>query len=361
MLDNKLLEIYQNAIDNNCYFENKISIAKRIKMFMYYFTIIVVNMHHVKRYDNIHIINGKMELKYASNKKYNNIYYGYITGNISKLKSINTHMSFCTRKRRISIFLLAIKNYFILKISDGCLIYWVDFVFWNYFISMYRPQIVLSNGHFDRLTTILSGLCNYYKIKFYMQQHGIISQTQSVPYKIHCDCLYVFDQNEKRKFLNNVIKNTNCKVIEKYEHTVKFENSKKKSLTIGIIEQPVEEAMQIIRIVMNICGNYDIYIMLHPRSNIEIYRSLKKCSNIHFIEEKEWNLDLVISTPSTLAYDYIRAGFVNPIIFVDINRKLPEFKNEYPNLYYLDNIEKLGEIINDKISEIKKEQQSNNN
>ena len=158
-----------------------------------------------------------------------------------------------------------------------------------------------------------------------------------------------------------MIKNTNCKVIEKYEHTVKFENSKKKSLTIGIIEQPVEEAMQIIRIVMNICGNYDIYIMLHPRSNIEIYRSLKKCSNIHFIEEKEWNLDLVISTPSTLAYDYIRAGFVNPIIFVDINRKLPEFKNEYPNLYYLDNIEKLGEIINDKISEIKKEQQSNNN
>ena len=155
-----------------------------------------------------------------------------------------------------------------------------------------------------------------------MQQHGIISQTQSVPYKIHCDCLYVFDQNEKRKFLNNVIKNTNCKVIEKYEHTVKFENSKKKSLTIGIIEQPVEEAMQIIRIVMNICGNYDIYIMLHPRSNIEIYRSLKKCSNIHFIEEKEWNLDLVISTPSTLAYDYIRAGFVNPIIFVDIKMNI---------------------------------------
>ena len=249
----------------------------------------------------------------------------------------------------------AIKDYFHLKIKDGCLIYWIDFVFWNYFMSMNKPQEVFSNGHFDRLTTTLAGLCDYYKIRFCMQQHGLISRSQKIPHKLHCDCLYVYDQNEKQKFLTNVVQNRDCKVVEKYDYTITFRNSAKNSLRIGVIEQPIKESLSIIRKVMSACGEIDIYVMLHPRTNKKKYRSLKGYKNIYFMEEKEWNLDLIVTTPSTLVYDYIKAGFTKPIIFVDINRNLSEFKNEYPNVFYLDKIEKLGEIINDKINEIKKE------
>lgn len=355
MLDDRLIAIYQDAIENNHYFESKISMAKKVKLLMYYVTIMIINMHHIKIYNNIHVINGKMELKYASNKEYDNIYYGYITGELSQLKQINTHISFCSKKRRITIFFSAIKDYFHLKIKDGCLIYWIDFVFWNYFMSMNKPQEVFSNGHFDRLTTTLAGLCDYYKIRFCMQQHGLISRSQKIPHKLHCDCLYVYDQNEKQKFLTNVVQNRDCKVVEKYDYTITFRNSAKNSLRIGVIEQPIKESLSIIRKVMSACGEIDIYVMLHPRTNKKKYRSLKGYKNIYFMEEKEWNLDLIVTTPSTLVYDYIKAGFTKPIIFVDINRNLSEFKNEYPNVFYLDKIEKLGEIINDKINEIKKE------
>lgn len=342
-------EIYRAALVNSSYAGDKATILKKTKMFIYYLIIVILNSHYKEYEKKVHIINGKAELRLNNYDKYADIYYGFTQKQFKDIIKQHTHIGVLTKRERWKCFFQAI-NIFLKNNIDGPLIYWIDYWFWVWFMDNTGAEIILSNGHYDRLTTILSMLCKKNEKLFYMKQHGVVGQNQKVPYRISCDKALVFDENEAGKFKKNIIRNRDCEYLIQYDNKVKFINAEKKGILIGIIENPLPAMEHIIRCVTECCGTeIEIVIMLHPLSDAKKYKNFLHFDNVKFTTEKIWNVDLLVSGVSTLAYDYLRKGFSGQILFVDEKNLLPEYRNLYSNLTYIENIEDLSEKINEQI------------
>lgn len=348
-----LIKIYKSALENEVYVGVKPNKIKQFKMILYYFSIIFLNRYREEKAKCVHIANGKMEVKFGDEELFNNVYYGFTFRNFKDIINMNTIVSFCKKYQRISILKRATIEYISKrKIIGGNWIYWIDFMFWDNYIREYGMETVYSNGHFDRVTTIISLLCESYSITFYMRQHGLIHYLQCIPNKIFCNKLYAFDKNEIVKFRRNIIKNDNCEYKERYVNKIKFYNEHLIRKTIGIIEQPVKEEEDVINVVINSDTEKDILVMLHPLSNAERYKKFKGISNVHFlVNRKVWNVDLLVATPSTLVYDYLHSGFKTLVLFVDIYGIMPEYRNQYDNVIYIDSIDELKTQIKEKTKE----------
>ena len=115
----------------------------------------------------------------------------------------------------------------------------------------------------------------------------------------------------------------------------------------------IKEMRDIIEIILESNPTGRIIVMLHPLSRIEVYKEFTGNKNIEFLHDKrEWNLDIMVSSPSTLAYEYLQNGFQMPVFFVDINCIMEDFKGRYDNLIYIDNLQLLRKELR-KISEAK--------
>ncbi len=347
-IDKKYIGIYNIVLQNNGYLEKKVKFLKKIKMGAYITANMILNSYDKSRPEYIHIVAGKSELRLIQYKNFEDIYYGDTQKNLKDLLYQKTLFSYFTRKERLMIFVNAILIFFKNRSIKGPVVYWIDFLFWNEFLNVSNAKILLSNGHYDRLTTSLSYLCKSKKILFHMRQHGIILANGMIPNKIFCDKLYVFDERNKLCFKNSIIRNMDCEYIIEYKNNVRFSTFNKKGRLVGIIENPCFEMKKIINCVINYYGSDTmILIMLHPLSKERDYKEFKR-KNVEFISQKIWNIDLLISATSTLAYDYIRNGFTKKILFVDLNGLFPEYKNTFGNLVYLNDLEGLEENLHNE-------------
>lgn len=341
-----MIEAYIKSIDNNACFEKKTTFVKKLKMFGYYMGCIIINKHSGDERKKIHIINGRAELRLQNIEGYTNIYYGFMPKNFKEFRLKETHLTVFTRKERVGIFFKAIKKYKKSFDEKGNWLYWVDFFFWNEYLKKVQPKVVLSNGHYDRLTTALSYLCKKVGITFYIQQHGLIYENQYLAHKIFCDKFYAFDAKEEDKFRRNIILNENCCYEINYIKTVHFTNDITEMNLIGIIDQPIKEMENIIDTVMKCFPDKKILVMMHPLCDVSKYKKYSNWPNIVFDStRKELNLELLVAGASTLVYDYLQEGFSNRIIFIDLTGGFSQYKYMSDNLVYINSVDELEAVL----------------
>lgn len=299
---------------------------KNIKLILYNIFLCLINKFHHCDLENVFVVNGKAELKYANQKGFTTLYYAIISKNIGEYRNLKTHISGIKFIRRFLIILKAFK----LSSKELPLGYSIDFLLWKEFISKNNIKEIRNSGHYDRLTTQIAFLAIQSNIKYSMHQHGLIGNDIQIPYKIPASRVIVFDENERKKFIESIILNGNCEYEIKYQPTVKFNSTAKHKTRIGVIEVPIKEMQDIINIVCAKFPQYEIFIMIHPLSSSSKYT---KNSALFLESEKEWNLDLIFSGPSTLVYDYLREGFERPIVAYDNLNSLTNIDKVYSNLF----------------------------
>lgn len=307
---------------------------KNIKLILYNIFLCIINKFSYYNYEKVFVVNGKAELKYAEQNGFTTIYYAIISKDICTYRYLKTHISGIKLAHRFFIILKAFK----LSDKELPLGYVMDFLLWKEFMSKSNIKEIRNSGHYDRLTTQIALLAFQSKVNYSMHQHGLVGDDIQIPYKIPASKVVVFDKNEKRKFKKNIILNDNCKYEINYQLSVKFSRTAKVKPRIGVIEVPIKEMQDIINMVCTKFSMYEILIMIHPLSSSNKYTN----HGVLFLEcEKEWNLDMIFSGPSTLVYDYLRAGFESPIIVYDSLKGLTDINKEYSNISIYSTLDEL--------------------
>ncbi len=321
---------------------------RRFKILMYYFFMILLTPYTNKTLKKIQVISGKGNLKFKNFIGFSDIFYGATEDSIFKQLYVPSHISFIHRCTRIKILLKSLSSYVYNMVAIKNYSAWVDFMFWDGFLKIVHPEIVMVNDHCDRNACFLSGLCEQYKISFYIKQHGLIYDSFIMPYKIFCNKLYAFNTIELLKYKNNMIKNSCFEYEQFYLCDVKFITISRQRYCIGIIESKFPEMKSIIDEVIGIIPNdVDICMMLHPTSHKDEYISYCNNENMKLTDKKIWNCDVIVAPPSTLVYDYIMNGYEGKIILCDFSGRLLSFKDAFSNIIYIDRI---GELKSELLS-----------
>ncbi len=347
----KMITAYKYTIDNTLYLEEKISIKKKIKVLAYN---LIGSLLFPHRIDDtapltLHVINGKSELSTRHFKKIPELYYGLTFSNWKEIKEQRSHISYIGRSERVKIIFSSILSYKDVKLYGGCYAYWLDFCLWNAYVSKTGTRTLVGNGNYDRLTTTITELCRLYSVSYQMKQHGLISSRIKIPHKIHCEKMYAFDDVQAELFKKHIIENDDCVYENWYKPGFEFVEKKFDKYTIGIIENKstINKITEIYDILKSICRygnkNQNVVIMLHPRSKQSEYEELVrdcKC-NVTFTREKIFDYDMIVSCPSTLAYDYLRSDYTRPIIFVEFISSLKYYLEAYENVTYIGSADEL--------------------
>ena len=347
---------YRNVIDNTLYIEKNIKGKKKWCVFVYNLFMILFCPRRNESTPIVHVINGRSEFRTRNFFDSVDIYYGLTFSNLRDLKDQKCHVSYIGRSRRLFVLFQSFLLYPRLRIKRGCFSYWLDYCLWNTYITIQKPKTIISNGHYDRLTTTLSELCKLHSVEFRMKQHGLLANKYDLPHKIICDKVYAFDDIQAVIFREYIIGNQDCQYEMWYQAGFEFVNKDFKRFSIGIIEnksKEIREIYDILEAVKKYCRKYDdVYIMLHPLSDQMDYKDIMASSicSITFTREKIFDFDMIISTPSTLAYDYLRADYKKPIIFADFKLRMRDVFSKYENVLFVDSADRL----NEKLAEIMK-------
>ncbi len=346
-----LEEAYRKVLDNTIFIEKTISRSKKLRILLYNLFLIFLAPYIDEITPVVHVINGKAEFRTRHFMGSAELYYGLTFSSINDFVSQRKHVSYLKRIKRIGVLVNSFFSYFRLPKFKGCFSYWLDFCLWNEYLEKQKPTILISNGHYDRLTTTLSELCYICSVDFQMKQHGLLPNTYDIPHRIRCSKVYAFDSIQEKIFKNYIIANNDCIYESWYQSGLTFLESTFSNYTVGIIENRSDEIQEIYAILRCISNTLkkgeDVTVMLHPLSKADDYKdNVNGCScNITFTRDKYLNYDLLISTPSTLAYDYLREGYKNPIILADFKHKMKDVFSDYSNVIYVDSEELLNEKV----------------
>ena len=339
-------DICQKALENEI-FLNGFKKSKNWKLILYVLFLMIFNSYTLPG-KKIYIINGKSEKRFTIPESFDGVYYGIVDKNIFIYRHLTTYMSNVKRLERIKIFINSCRQYCYIKQYNIPLGYYLDFQYWKNFICHNNFKIILSNGHYDRLTTQLAYICRENNCKFIIKQHGIISKMLKIPYKIPADIVYAFNNNEIEKFKENIICGS-CEYKIFFQLSVNFVCTEKRNMRVGIIEQPLKDMENIIDLVLKIYKRAEIFVMIHPLSKNN-YSKYSKNRNVVFLKgDKEWNLDCIVTKTSTLALEYVLAGYKNAIFVIDENNDFTELAEEYSNVIICETLGTLECALN-KIS-----------
>lgn len=312
LVDNRDLDNLRKIVENDKAIGKK---NNGIKILVYTLFICIINKYRKCNGKTVYVINGKAELKFSQQKDAMPIYYAVVSNKIGDYRKLLTHASYSNRKLRMKILIYSVVK----REKDIPIGYLLDYLLWKAFFISYTAESIGGSGHYDRLTTQLAFLANKYNKKFYMKQHGMLGYNTNLPHKIPIDRVVAFDNMEIEKFKKEIVLNNDCIFTTEYISTVNFKYTQKDKKSVGIIDTPIDEMMKLIQIVLE--QNYDCEytIMLHPLSKIPLNKSEYK--SMKFIKEprKELNYDVIFSGPSTLVYDYLKAGYDKPIIVYDLD------------------------------------------
>lgn len=350
------ISIYKHAIENSLYLEKTITRKKRLKVLAYILFGVVFFSYRDDDSNSsiVHVINGKSQFRTRNFKGIPELYYGLTFTNWKEIKHQNSHISYISRKERAKALFSSLLSYGNVKSYGGCYAYWLDFCLWSIYISIIKPSVIVSNGHYDRLTTTLSELCRINSVEFHMKQHGLLAADGFyIPHKIHCEKVYAYDDIQADVFRKCIIENDDCLYETWYKPGFEFVSNRFDKFTIGIIENKnvenqVTEIYDILKTISKYgTENHDVVIMLHPLSKQSEYEKLvKNCRcNVTFTREKYIDFNMIISTPSTLAYDYVRSGYTGPIIFAQFILRVKDGLENYKNVIHVGSPDELDHIV----------------
>lgn len=336
-------DIFCKGIDNLKAVGNakQISFKSSLKIFFFYFYLCIIASKRTIG-PNVFIKNGFAEKnrKEKIDGEYELLFVRRFSNSFKSLNSLVSLPSLLSRSERFAVIL---KSLFTSPLGLRFLGRWVEF---NLLVKVFERceiKIVYSHGHYDEFVYWLSRLCQLKNARFIIHQHGIIFDSITIPNKIYCNELFVFNKQSENAFRNRVISNDDCiYTIKGLISTVKFEQLQKKSDTkyIGIIDQNNEAwDKKTLESVEKIPGCVGV-IMLHPLNKTiqeEVFSD-----NLIKTRKKFDNLDVIVAMNSTLILDYIAHGFDAPILCTDIEAVNGIF-SEY-NLLYADE-NKLVEIL----------------
>lgn len=342
MKNYKDYDICRKALENEIILGNY-NKKKSLKIVIYIFFLAIFNSYKIID-RKIYIVNGKSEKRFSIPQGYEAIYYSNVNKNILDYRHLTTYMSGIKKKERLKILLKACVCYFEVKKYKIPFGYYLDYQYWKNLFEKSKINIVLSNGHYDRLTTQIAYICKESNIRFIIKQHGILSKTIQIQNRIPADEVLSFNENEIEKFKNNII-DGECKYKQFFQTSVKFVTNAKSRSRIGIIEQPINVMDRIIDLVLEIFKNSEVLVMVHPLSKNDYSKYIKNEDVKFSNEDKEWNLDLIVATASTLVYEYVGCGFKKPIYVLDEANDFQELSKEYNNIVVCSSIAILKQYL----------------
>ncbi|WP_276947862.1 hypothetical protein [Acetatifactor muris] len=285
------------------------------KVCWYSLFICLFNKYHKADSSELFIVSGKAEMRRKGHEDILTLQYALTSSSIFDYHKMLTHVSYIGYFSRIKLIIMACRLKKNKEIPFG---YFLDYILWREFFSILKADQIWGYGHYDRLTTQIALLSVQFGKKYCMRQHGLLSNNMNLPHKIPVNRIIAFDENEIEKFKNQIILNSNCEYQTEYVSSVDFQYTEKSGKRIGIIDTPIEEMIELIRLVEKYRLDAEYIVMLHPLSKIR--KNFLNRERMKLVEgkKKELNFDVIFSGPSTLAYDYIRAGFNNPIIVYEL-------------------------------------------
>lgn len=325
-------EIFFEGIDNLHVIGKPEQFGKKnsAQMMMFYFLLCLLSRRQVlgKR---LFLINGMAEKgRKRPNAEHERIYARRFS---SKIADLIKETSIVTPLSRIERFVVIIKAMLNAPRDRRLLGRWIEFNLLKATMQSVEISEVASFGHYDELTYWLSELCRISNISYKMYQHGIVKKSISIPNKVYCQEIHVYNNYSKEVFREKIIRNSDCIYsIDGFETSIVFRCLEKEQgkKYIGIIDQTFPEWLEFVASSVLEISGYVAVIMLHPLNNEFIYR--KKKNDVIITKEKYENLDCIISDYSTLILDYIFSGYNKPIICTNKEAIDTIFK-EYDLLY----------------------------
>lgn len=306
-----IIEVYRQSCENERFLNAKKK-GKSSAVLLYYIFLLMIN--HKEIIDSVIWIYNGVEFKKRSSI-YQNVAYGLVSHRLLDYFCLTTNLSVFSRFDRIIIFVKAIILYYTCSIKKEGLGFWVDVVFWYSFIIVSGIKEVHSNGHYDRLTTILSQVCKANNINYVVHQHGLLAKDSCIKNKIYANCVVVFDNEEKETFKERIISNKDCRYVVEYKPKIQLRQIRD-IIKIGVIDTPIKDMQKILDIILECFPSHDVLVMKHPLSNLDEKKIDR--NRVHLLNDiKTDSTSILISGPSTLVYDLLVLGYKGTIVLYD--------------------------------------------
>lgn len=335
---------FQNGIENAfTVIPNKFKKTRQIKLCIYYLLLFLFLPYKKIIANSVFFINGKSQrrMKFGySHIADENIYHGFCYRSIREIRKLNTIVTPIKRSERLQLVVYVFRTYKIVKPLGFTL--WLEYNVFAFGLRNIGMSTVYSRGHYDEITTWISGFANLYGFNFDIYQHGVVMNNLCIPHKIKCNHFWAFDKYSIKVFTSNFFDISHKAVVYNFTSSVDFEVLKREKgkIYIGIIDQCNKEWIDmIIESVRKSLNNCIFVVMLHPLSK---HKFLRKDKGILIERDKKFlNLDYVLTESSTLIIDYYRDTGSIPVFFTSNSMK--ECFSEYPFQYI--ELEKVGETI----------------
>lgn len=183
---------------------------------------------------------------------------------------------------------------------------------------------IVSSEHYDRWAVLIDIVSGKRQNRYTLVQHGSLKALESsaylafqIPYKLkHVGKIVVFDEVEYKFFANKILDPNLAEIIEVEYSKPELSLSQVTSnqLTLLFIGHSLceKEQLKICSQIIKKINNCTIYYKEHPkaRASLDV-----KDFNFNFITDDKFfpDVDIVISYPSTLAYQYEEKGI--PVLF----------------------------------------------
>lgn len=332
------ISMYQKVLKNIYFVKQYPTFKRRISILAYYMFSILLKCKELK--------SQKIYFHYSNKKAEIDGFDDFVTVYYGKRNRINEYFSlpifylYMTRKERIRLLCYA-KNTHRYCDKEIPFTYWLEFLSFDYFLYRNKVSVLMTNDHYSKIGTSLSLICEYRKISYYIKQHGFMWRENSLPQKLYCKKVYSFDDTEAYFFRKNLVINSDCEYINRYVDFIEFKEIECDEKIIAVIENKSPNMKQILRSIIRVMGEsdekYRVYIILHPMSKKKDYKEFIS-NNIFFTRERVGNAEIVVSSISTLFYNYLRSGYKGRIMVVDTAKGMNFSRNKYSNLEYYDSL-----------------------
>lgn len=210
-----------------------------------------------------------------------------------------------------------------------------------------KREEVFVSGHFDRVVSILSEVCNTNNIKLNIIQHGCLQIFEKPLIKNILKGNIYYSHKFSLPFFSTFFHEINnidfIKLDEVKPKIDYYHKCSKKIIVYGCQDAKPKNNILIIDFLLNMFNNKLIYVIPHPREDLKFYSKYRHhLCNAFVSRTKPVNAEFFVSRFSTLGIEYslleIRSIFINiDMVKLDfmlsesyeIYESLEEFKKEF--------------------------------
>lgn len=226
---------------------------------------------------------------------------------------------------------------------------WIEFRFFSETFSSARMKSerldIKTASLSDRYVTWMSGLIKPNNDTLEIRQHGTLLAFRGLPNKIWVSRFGVYNEAEEAAARRTVVGNPDCEYFTfPFISHVSFTHYPKQQGVplVGVVSQfDVQFNRDVIQTVTDCLSQSQVVLMLHPHERLgESYQKmLSDFPNLTVEANKKYsNFDVLITTNSTMVYDYFYAG-LSPKILLVSEKHVFEFLSA--NVVYVDSIQAL--------------------